>query len=235
MARLFNGTNQYADTGTIRFSLYNLISMSFWFWWDTAGSTEYPSIINSTGNLNSGNRFDFEGQYDAGTCGIAMSTSNFWADKFPQPSAAAWHHYLCVYDRVTPINVAYVDGVLQTLTTVAHQAQSGNFTDAGLRIMRYSSGALYSAGRLADVAIWGGVKFGKGEAAELSKGISPLSVRPDRLLAYMPLTGKNREPVYGRMGALDSNIVTFTNAPVATAHPLNLRNHIAQPRKAVFA
>lgn len=217
MSRKFNGTSDKA-TLTIDLSAYSLLSISCWLWMDNLGSAERMGISSSTsvGTISS---FYFEPRSSHGAvCEIAFTrnASQFWSDSFPQPSAAAWHHYLLVCNRATPLNKAYVDGVLQTLTTLTHSAGSwSNFASGTMTMFGYNS-SLFTPGRLAEVAIWGGYEITAVEAKALSGGASPLSVHPDNLAFYPPMLGDSPEPDY----AGGRHSVTLTGTSVASHPPV---------------
>lgn len=237
MGRRFNGTSDLGLFSNPSIATYDKLSISFWLYNDTNGSVERAALCSGAA-IGTISGFLFEPRYTTAVASVTMTVSSggakFWIDTFPQPSAAAWHHYLWVMDRAVPEHRVWVDGVAQTLTTAVHTAATyGNFSDNTWQLMRYSSGNWFWAGRMADLAVWGGVKFGMAEASELSKyGSSPRRVRPDRLLTYLPLDGTagNREPVYGRMGDPSPALLALTGT-TGVAHPFGQRTLIRPRRK----
>lgn len=216
MARQFNGTSDAASV-PLDLSLYNTISVAFWLYWDAFASNDHLAA-EYTSNYNSNNGFIIDP--NSGTVfAIGLhGPSLYWTDNFARPSAAAWHHYMFVFDRSTPANIAYVDGVAQTLTTGTHNAGSyGNFANSTLYLMSRNASTLFAGGRMAEVAIWGGIQLGSGEAQALADYRSPLTISRDRLIAYMPLEGVSRERVLGPRGALPNIVTPIGTTP--TAHP----------------
>lgn len=216
MARKCNGTSDKL-TLTLDLSAFSLVSVAGWLWMDNLGSAERMGISSSTsvGTISS---FYFEPRSSHGAvCEISLTrnSSQFWSDSFPQPSAAAWHHYLLVCNRATPLNKAYVDGAPQTLATILHNAGAwGNFAAGTMTMLGYNT-SLFTPGRLAEVAIWGGVEITAGEAKALAIGASPETVHPDGIVFHTPLFGTDSpEPDYS--GKQHSVALTGTSW---AAHP----------------
>jgi len=72
------------------------------------------------------------------------------------------------------------------------------------------------SGSIAHVAIWN-VALLTNEIKALSSGLSPLQIRPDKLVAYYPLNGRPTEPDVVRKLNL-----TVVNAPLVVTEPKNL-------------
>jgi hypothetical protein len=80
-----------------------------------------------------------------------------WQDTFTRPSAAAWHHYVFVYDRNTPANKAYVDGSPMSLTVDSHTAYSyGNFGNEAVTLFADGGGGSLGTGKVQHVAAYSG-------------------------------------------------------------------------------
>jgi len=211
MARLFNGTSDYAQA-TVDLSKVNQIALSFWGWFDSFSSGAKVAL-EYTDDFNSSAGFGFFTGYPAnGQIQVAYSNGSLFVSKhFAAPSAGAWHHYLILYDAGSGLlERVWVDGVEQTLTSdVNNGIGVTGFANSRLNIMSRGGASLFDAGRIADLAIWAGwnhtgistepLSFGLegGEAAMLAKGLSPAAIRPDRLLLYLPLDGGSEEEFFG--------------------------------------
>lgn len=215
MARSYNGTS---DKGAVALNLsaFSKLSISLWHWQNAFSTGNQQCMEFGTTTLNAGG-FGLNPNNSAQTTSFAMiqaTAAVFWQDGFPRPSAGAWHHYLFTMDRAGPTNVAYVGGVLQTLTAGNHGAGTyGNFGNLTLNLMCRNGASLFNAGRQAEVAMWGGVLLGANHAKALAAGASPSEVDPAPTW-YVPTLGDSPEPDYS--GSRKS--VTITGTTVV-AHP----------------
>ncbi len=217
MARTFNGSS---DKGSVALNLssFSVVSISCWLWWDAFANDnkmlfEYGSTTLGAGTISilpdNASPVGFALNF-----GLSTTGGQFWQDTFTRPSAAAWHHYLFVMNRATPSNAAWVDGVSQTLTAGTHFAGSyGNFGNLTLNIMCRNGTTLFGKGRLAEMAIWGGVALGTSYAKSLAAGSSPSEVDPTPTW-YVPTLGNSPEPDYSG----NRKSVTITGTTVV-AHP----------------
>lgn len=235
MSRKFNGTSDAAQIA-LNLSAFSLISISFWLWWDAfANNDKLAMEFTANFNLNRGFLIDpNSGAPAAGAVQIGFDQTNTlaWVDSFTRPSAAAWHHWMLVMNRATPANFAWIDGAVQTLTAVQHNAATyANFPNSTLNIMSRNKASLFGAGRMAELAIWGGVALTTANAKALAAGAAPPHfVVPDNLILYTPLMGADSpEPDYS--GKKQSATLTGTSW---AAHPgvmpgLNRINRSFQP------
>lgn len=97
-------------------------------------------------------------------------------------------------------------------TAASNNAPSGMNRSSVGRIPRAGSN-LYFDGLIAEVGIWDAV-LDDAEHAVLAKGVSPLKVRPQSLVAYWPLWGSYTSPV-----DLVSGISLTKTGTVAADHP----------------
>jgi hypothetical protein len=215
MARLFNGSSDVA-TMAYDLSARNVISIAYWFWADANETSGDHGICSYTTNVGGNSAFYHEpkaGGSNAWEVGMTTSANQFWSDTFTWPSAAAWHHFVIIHDRATPLNTVYVDGAAVGLSGSARSAQSGNFANSSIQLGRTNT-TLWKAGRLAHFALWPGVALTAQEAVGLATGANPMNVHPDGLGIYCPLFGNSPEPDYS--GARRS--FTLTGTSVAN-HP----------------
>lgn len=225
MSRKFNGTSDFAQA-SVDLSTYSLITVSFWMWWDTnAFNDSYALEHTANFNANNGwviapNNAPTPGTWIFGM-GTATGGTKSWLDQITtRPTAAAWHHFMLVMNRATPVNTAWVGGVSAPLSTVVHQAGTyGNYANSTLNCMARNGTTKFSPGRLAELAIWGGVGLTTAHAKALAAGALPFQARPDNLVFYTPLLGADSpEPEYS--GGKHSATLTgtsFSPHPAVTA------------------
>lgn len=147
----FDGTDDAASV-PLDLSRYDKLTISFWMY----STFAFSMTLEHSTDYNANNGFAV---YSDGSGAIVVGytkTGNlYWVDSFPTPSASAWHHYTLTMDRANRANTAYVDGTLQTLTTVSHTATAGgNFANLTLYIMSRAGTTLFVAGRLNDLRFY---------------------------------------------------------------------------------
>jgi hypothetical protein len=98
-----------------------------------------------------------------------------------------WHHVAGVFASTTS-RVAYIDGGNSQSNSTSTASSSW---DTLLLGGRYSSSAIavYFSGDIAEAAVWN-VALTADEIAQLAAGYSPLFVRPQSLVHYIPLFGR---------------------------------------------
>jgi hypothetical protein len=218
MARLFNGTSDYL-TATLDLSSTAVITVTFRLYWDSYANNDDWALSYSSNPDAGFEAFAVSPNHNSGNFQITMSGpggSVYWGDFFARPSAAAWHLYTFVFDRTTPVNKAWVDGVSQTLSIDQHNAAvTGNFSGAStaLNIMRLGIDLLWGAGRMAELAIWD-AELSAADLVSLHAGTLPRDLdRPD-LGFYLPIGGTTSpEP------AVVGNPATV-NGAVFADHPI---------------
>ncbi len=196
MARLFNGTSDFLRP-TLDLTGTSVLIVSFWLYWDTNATNDDLALEFGSTTYVAVNGFvvDPNNSTVASTSmfGIGKSSgANSWIDRFTQPSAATWHHWLLSFSRAgTPVNLAWIDGVSQTLTAVNHTAGTyANFANTNLNIMCRNGASLFGAGRMADLAIWEtNTAMSADQISALAAGVRPELVRPTELFYYWPLYG----------------------------------------------
>jgi hypothetical protein len=119
-----------------------------------------------------------------------MSGSTFSEWTFSRPAASEWHHVIWAYDgnSATVDPIAYLDGVAQTLTQTGTGTTPVDESATSWNIGNRSTDDRNWDGALAELAIWN-VMLSADEAAALAKGASPLMVRPQALIEYVPMIG----------------------------------------------
>lgn len=111
-------------------------------------------------------------------------------------STGQWYHLCSTFNRSTGTGIGYVngtnDGSLATFNT-------GAWDTANTHKIVIGNNATFDNGTIADIAPWGyisqpvfwGAELSADEVASLSQGLSPLSIRPQDLLFYVPELGRN--------------------------------------------
>jgi hypothetical protein len=161
---------------------------------------------------------------DMNTSGVTNWTSFDGASKTTSPSAPAM-----------TANVWAAQGMTQSTTTLLHYfngTQVGTVAASGIYNgyvspvceLGHSSHGGFWAGQIAEYAIWTEVLTAD-EMAALAKGISPLLVRPQALLRYLPLLQKGTETEL-----IEAQTVTHVDSPaVYDGHP-----RIYKPQSAIY-
>jgi hypothetical protein len=126
-------------------------------------------------------------------------------------SANTWYHGAVVFNTTTDRTV-YRDGGNSTNNTTSVTVGTVDTTNIGTRFDGASFG-VYLNGQIAEPAVWN-VALSAGEIAQLAKGVSPLMVRPEALVAYWPLYGNN-SPEDDWINDFDLTVTGATKA----AHP----------------
>lgn len=219
MARLFNGTDQSLQSASaIDLSTYNKISIVFWLWWDAfANDDKFAGEFSD--NYNSNDAFLMDPDAPLGSAWSlfmhSVTGAVYNGGYFPRPSAGAWHQYVLLLDRTTGTALGvtvYLDGALQTVTQTESGSQTGNFGSYTLNLMSRNNASLFGAGRMAELAIYGGILLSQTEATSLQT-LCPNSVNTPT--HYWPLDGTT-SPEPASVGGVNLTVNGATQAP----HPI---------------
>jgi hypothetical protein len=154
----YNGSSD-GSFAAINLSATTTVTLSFWMKWTTNANDDHLAFEYTPNyNTNAGSFIaDWNSSgYGGGKFepGIGKGDGTYWTDLFTRPSAGAWHLVHLVFSRSGPTNKAYVDGLLQALTTGTRTASSpGNFSNSSLYFMSRAASALYAAGTLDEVRL----------------------------------------------------------------------------------
>jgi hypothetical protein len=136
-------------------------------------------------------------------------------ERYPKPSAGAWHHIAYVFDFGQPsasqVLAIYVDGVSQTLTNdIANNTQgTSSFGNLTWNVMCRNNASFYEVGDVAELAIYGGIILTQAQITQLQTRCPNKVGAPTH---YWPLA---------RDGTASIGGVNFTvNGAVASAHPI---------------
>jgi hypothetical protein len=147
-----------AAFGSIPLSLSDtaVVTLSFWMRWafanDNAIAFEFTSSIANTGSFNIDPNQSTIGAFQVAVGG----GGTFNGGTFPRPSAA-WHHYAVILmnnGSTAQGQLAYVDGVLQTITQAFSNSVSGNFANSTLYLFSRAGTSFFGTGGLASLAVW---------------------------------------------------------------------------------
>lgn len=110
-----------------------------------------------------------------------------------------WMNIVLTYDGASTSNnpTVYLDGSALSESTADRQAPSGTLATSGsnpYRIGNRDDDSRCWDGKLAHFAVWHDVLLTAAEAGALAAGVSPLTIRPDKLVSYIPLYGASPEP-----------------------------------------
>jgi hypothetical protein len=188
MSRSFNGTTDYLSYAGAVDAAH---PMSFALWFNKPSTTFATAFSISNTNVSNPNRNSiilsnianvraFSANSGGTTTAGARSTATF--------STNTWHHACAVFSSNSSRTI-YLDGGNSATNTTTVGVNTGSFvaTTIGGFSNSGSIGQPYD-GLIAEVAVWNG-NLTADDAATLAKGISPLLVRPDILVAYWPLYG----------------------------------------------
>lgn len=205
MARQFaSASSQYLNRGSAIVTAAPF-SVSVWF---KTGSTTDQVLVSAAKIADAGHRFNLSlsgsnvyAQAFDGTAGNALTSTTFTTN--------AWQHAGVVFASTTDRRAYLNGGGKGTNATSVSPAGINEFYAA-----RYESG-LYFDGLLAELATWN-VALDDDEIAALAKGVCPLLIRPQSLVAYYPLFG-NDSPEPDRWKSRFD--LTLTNGPTKADHP----------------
>jgi len=189
MARTFdNNAANYLEVATVP-ATGTPVSMACWFNTATVNANDTMISLADSGTTNNWLIMNMRGGVAgdpiavwinaAGSQQITVTTSGV--------TAGQWHHGLAVFASSTSRTI-YLDGGSSATGTT-------NLTATGLD--RLSVGRVGDStpssefnGQIAEVALWD-VALTAADALMLSKGYSPLFVKPGNLIAYYPIIGNN--------------------------------------------
>lgn len=224
MAYDFNGTNQlFYTTSAPRTT--TPITLACWVNADTFGSDGQNDHYAALGSSSTDGEFSLGFYNDAGTpfaefaCDDSAGAGSY-CDATATPTSGTWEHYCGTMTDATHMAMYLNGGNKGTLTT--DRVPSINAFDIGAF---YNGGTTvnYANGKIAEVAIWD-VGLTDAEVATLSKGYSPLFVRPASLVFYSPLTRLTQDLI-GAQG------FTAVNSPTVYQHPRIIYPTMKQIRK----
>lgn len=214
MARLFvnAGSEHLLLTSSIR-DAYP-VSFAAWFYPDSASDDGcIVSIARSDGNNSYVGMFAF-GSVGGDPLYARIKAAPTHNDTLTSVgwTVNAWNHGCAVFNNNTDRRI-YLDGGNKVQGTLDYPYPTNLDRTAIGRLVRSSSGDNFS-GRIAEVGVWNAA-LTDDEVAILAKGYSPLFVRPESLIAYIPIIGRN-DP---ELELIQGNNFDDVNGTSAAKHP----------------
>lgn len=154
-----NGTSQ-AASAAIDLSGTNVVTLCFWLNQTTFANADRLAFLHTADfNANAGafvvntSSSDFGGgnTMEFGAHGVGL-TFNLYG--VVQPSAGAWHHYALVISTVQGAQVAYIDGVSKSLSTLLQSGDSSPLANSTLYMMSKAGASQWNSGILDNVKLY---------------------------------------------------------------------------------
>lgn len=142
----------------------------------------------------------------AGGAAASASTSSGY-------SANTWHH-ACGVETSSTSRAAFIDGGSKGTDTTSRSPAGADRISIAREGL--STPQLYLSGDVAEAAVWN-VALTDAEVASLGQGFSPLFIRPQSLVFYLPMislvAGGTQRDWIGARGMVENN------TPATSAHP----------------
>lgn len=156
----FDGIND-SGQAAVNLSVQTILTVEFWLWWNAFANDDDLALEYGSGNSTGG--FVADPNESASTrfqAWMPTGSGANHAESIARPSAAAWHHYVIIFDRVTATAANqvdfWVDGVDVAETVNTSNDITGNFGNLTLNLMCRNNASLFGAGKLAHFAIFSG-------------------------------------------------------------------------------
>lgn len=188
MAYYFNGSTNGMTSGTVLIDS-TPVSVSCWIRCPsvTSAATRRPFTVTSTSGLDRlGFFISTTGTIGLQVVGSAGSAGAANATTTATISANTWHHLSGFYLYKSNVTV-YLDGENKNSNSNNREMVVSNLTQTVVGAI-LSSGSLsqYMAGDVAEIGVWS-AQLTETELYSLSRGVKPISIRPESLKAYLPL------------------------------------------------
>lgn len=210
MARLFDdASSQYLDLASTPVTAAPF-TVSAWVNTDVTGTQQVAVMIS---DVDAGTHYWYIGNnassqalfsVRAGGAGLNATTVNTMSNN-------TWHHYCGITASATDRKMR-LDGDIANEGTETTSAVPASMDGIGIARRRTTAPGVYTSGSIAEVAIWD-VALTDAENISLSKGVSPLLIRPASLVFYAPLQNSEDRDIIG------GNALTPFNTPTVSAHP----------------
>lgn len=212
MARSFNGTTSYLRNANASTNA-STMTMCGWVNVDSLASTATFMGMSAGGSANSHMRYLEVPSWSTTTLFAYSCLSADWASGTVGGfSTGTWHHIGGVWDGDAS-RTAYLNGTAGTTNTTSRAITSATDTVIGAY---YSAGSAtnFMASSGCEFAIWD-VALTAAEMTSLSKGFSPLLIRPANLVSYWPTYGR----VSSEMDIVGGLTMTLTGGDANVDHP----------------
>lgn len=222
MAFRFDGSSQYGRTGSTPVSG---VPITIAGWFNSDNETTSQAVIYLT---NSSDNAQYIGLLAVGSHAenqvraLMRSTLGFpflSANTTSGYTSGTWHHAACRFPDNDTAEV-WLDGGNYGISTAATETPSGlNRLTIGHSENALGFSSQYFDGKLAEIGIWN-TDLTDAEINSLSKGFSPLFVRPQNLVFYVPLV--NTSISDDLVGNLD---ISWSGSPTNDEHCRILMPH----------
>ena len=176
--------------------------------WGSGDTSSCPAVVLSNGGSHNFGLFwsgnlsrTIRCQTQAGAAAVGAGVGTY--------TAGAWHHGAAVFASSTS-RTPYLDGAAGSPNT-SSAAPTG--IDR-IHIGQTGSGSAFAQSNFAEVGVWS-IALAADDIAALADGVCPLLVRPESLVFYAPLIGRD-SPEIDVVGGI---ALTLNNTPTAADHP----------------
>lgn len=211
MARLFDdGSSQYltagGDLGITDFPF----TMAAWAKSDTSSPTNQAVMgFGRAGSANPFHSLRLRDPGDSDLIAISFVGSQGFAASSTQWSTATWHHCCGVFSG-DAARAVYLDGAGKG--TDSTNVGNGIIEDFEIGRQPSTTATSYLSGDVAEAAVWN-VALTDAEVAILAAGYSPLFVRPQSLVLYVPLVRDADEDIVGGVSLSAPNGASVSTHP----------------------
>jgi len=160
-ALAFNGTSDSGAIANMNLSGTSQVTVEFWLKWEKYANND-ALAMELTPNFNEapgGFLVDPNAPEYGGTFGVGIGLNNTRNSIFfARPSAGVWHHYAFVLNSTAPSGsevTPYVDGLPVSFQQESSGTGGGAFANSTLYLFSRDGSALFGAGTLDDVALYG--------------------------------------------------------------------------------
>lgn len=226
MARQFNGTNQTLSAdAAVNMSAYQKGAYAMWLWVDSYGGSNQAALAHF--NNTSTPRVRIFPDNALGTFYVEYVDSAISTGEITRPTAGQWNHIVVNIDITkasSEIDTIYVNGSSVSVTRNSDGNNSGNLPPAptvnDFCLASDNASSAFMAGRMAEVALWGGILLSGTDVTNLynsGNGTSATNVQNGNLVYYWQICG-TASPEPPTTGTPN---LTLVNSPTQVAHPIS--------------
>jgi Concanavalin A-like lectin/glucanases superfamily len=189
------------------------MTVAIWLWENGAGGGNIGRAFDQYNSASVGSGIDLFAGSSTWGFGAPTAAGNIGKSTTTSPGSQRWVH-ACATLIANPASMTiYFNGVFadgssnaSTITNLGSNWYIGNREDASRNW----------DGMLAHFSIWNGIVLPQTDITALASGVSPLLIRPDQLVSYLPLDGINK-PEADLINGFSSSI---TGTRLGTSEPM---------------